>query len=156
VTVTTLADTDIIHFNDTAQTATFVVQLFEAGLGHTPTQATLSSMLSSGLTQPQLAEAFVASQAFANTNNGGVLVNPNAHASPTVVDSLFMNTLGHLPTQSTLAGYESLTNEQALVAFATSDTVANVVGSVVTSYVDSYGDGLIVSPGIPIDTVHFI
>lgn len=152
----TVASTDIIHFNDIPQMATFVVQLFEAGVGHTPTQATLSSMLSSALTQPQLAEAFVASQAYANTNNGGVLVNPNAPASPNVVDSLFMNTLGHLPTQSTLAGYEGLTNEQALVAFATSDTVANVIGSVVSSYVDNYGDGLVFNPGVPIEIVHFV
>jgi hypothetical protein len=93
---------------------------------------------------------------FANTNNGGVLVNPNAPASPNIVDSLFMNTLGHLPTQSTLAGYGGLTNEQALVAFATSDTVANVIGSAVTSYLNNYDDGGIFNPGAPIQIVHFI
>jgi hypothetical protein len=94
MTVTTVASADTVLFNDTAQMATFVVQMFEAGLGHTPTQATLSSMLSSGLTQSQPADAFVASQAFAGTNNGGALVNPNAPANPNVVDSLFIHTLG--------------------------------------------------------------
>jgi hypothetical protein len=75
-----------------------IVQMFEAGLGHTPSAATLTSMNASNLSDLQLAAAFVSSQAFANVNNGGVLINPNVTASPTVVDSLFQNTLGHHPT----------------------------------------------------------
>jgi len=81
-------------------------------------------------------------------NNGGLLVAPNAPAAASVIDSLFTNTLGHLPTAATLAGFEGLTNEQAFSAFVTSDTVSAVVGASVDSYVTSV-------LGSFIQTVHF-
>jgi membrane protein YqaA with SNARE-associated domain len=95
-------------------------------------------MVSSGLTDSQMAEAIVASQTFANVNNGGTLVNPDAPSSPAVVDSFFQQTLGHLPSAATLAGFSGLTNEQAFYAFATSATVTNVIGSAVTNFIDSH------------------
>jgi hypothetical protein len=113
-----------------------IVQMFEAGLGHTPSAATLTSMNASNLSDSQLAAAFVSSQAFANVDKSGVLLNPNAPASPTVVDNLFQNTLGHLPTAATLAGFEGLTNAQAFLAFVLSDTVSS--GNEVNTYVQDY------------------
>jgi hypothetical protein len=130
------------------QTLDPIVQMFEVGLGHTPTQMTLLSMNASNLTEAQLAAAFVSSEAFAAVNNGGVSVDPNAPASASVIDSLFMNTLGHIPTAATLAGFEGLTNEQAFSAFVTSDTVSAVVGASVDSYVTNV-------LGSILGTVHF-
>ena len=65
-----------------------------------------------------------------------------------VIDSLFVNTLGHLPTAATLAGFEGLTNEQAFSAFVNSDRVSAVVGTSVDSYVTSV-------LGSFIQTIHF-
>ena len=90
------------------------------------------------LSNAQLAAAFVSSQAFANVNNAGVLLNPNVTASLAVVESLFQNTLGHHPTAATLAGFEGMTNAQAFLAFALSDTVSSVVGNEVNTYVQDY------------------
>jgi hypothetical protein len=64
-----------------------IVQMFEVGLGHTPTQTTLLAMNASNLTEAQLAAAFVSSEAFAAVNNGGVLVDPSAAAAASVIDS---------------------------------------------------------------------
>lgn len=115
-----------------------VAQMFEVGVGHLPTWSTLQSMVSSGLTDAHMAEAIVASQTFALVNNGGTLVNPNAPSSAAVVDSFFQQTLGHLPSAATLAGFSGLTNEQAFYAFATSATVTNVLGSAITSFIDAH------------------
>ena len=117
--------------------ATAVVQMFETGLGHNPSATTLTSMTSSGLTESQLAAAFVSSQAFADVNTGGVRVDPNAPANPTVINSLFQHNLGHLPTDATLANFKGLTNEQAFLAIATSnssDTNSSVFNSYLTRY----------------------
>jgi hypothetical protein len=129
---------DLVISGDPLGSYSHIVQMFEAGLGHTPSAATLTSMNASNLNEAQLAAAFVSSQAFANVNNGGVLLNPDAPASPIVVDSLFQNTLGHFPTAATLAGFEGLTNAQAFWAFALSDTVSSVVGNEVNTYVQDY------------------
>ena len=115
--------------------------MFEVGIGHLPTWATLQSMVASGLTDTQMATAIVASETFAQVNNGGTLVNPNAPSSAAVVDSFFQQTLGHLPTAATLAGFSGLTNEQAFYAFATSATVANILGSAITSFIDAHYTG---------------
>lgn len=141
-----------------------VAQMFDAALGHLPTWATLTGMLSAGLNDVQLAEAIVASQAFAETNNGGALVDPNASAAPGIIDHLFMTTLGHLPTASTLAGFEGMTNEQAFYAFTTSDTVSNAIGLTASNFVamnySSAASTLIDTPsltflGISPDNIHF-
>ncbi len=113
-----------------------VVQMFEAALGHGPTSATLASMVESNLTESQLASAIVSSQTFANVNNGGVLLDPNAPASAGLIDVLFLNDLGHPPSVATLAEFDGMTNAQAFLAFATSDTVtqalaANVQASII-------------------------
>ena len=55
-----------------------VLQMFELAFGHLPTAPTLASMVQSELTVTQLSAAVVASQTFANTYNGGVLMDPNA------------------------------------------------------------------------------
>jgi hypothetical protein len=141
-----------------------VAQMFDAALGHLPTWATLTGMMSSGLSDVQLAEAIVSSQAFAETNNGGALVDPNASAAPGIIDHLFMTTLGHLPTASTLAGFEGMTNEQAFYAFATSDTVSNAIGAAASNFVaanyDSAASIVSSTPGLTLlgispDNVHF-
>jgi hypothetical protein len=102
------------------------VQALEAG-------APATAISSSNLSDSQIAAAFVSSQGFANVNNGGLPVNPNAPASANVVDSLFQTTLDHLPTAATLAGFEGLTNAEAFLEFALSPTVSSVVGIDVNS-----------------------
>lgn len=104
-----------------------VVEMFTLALGHIPTSATLSSMVHANLSEPSLASAFISSQAFANVYDGGAPLNPNAPVSADMIDALFINNLGHPPSVATLAGFESLTNEQALVAFATSETVTQAL-----------------------------
>jgi hypothetical protein len=118
--------------------AAVVVQMFETGLGHNPTATTLTSMSASGLTEPQLAAAFVSSQAFADVNNDGVLVDPGAPASVTVIDNLFQHKLGHPPTKATLAGFNGLTNEQAFLAIVTSDSSDAWQSSVFDTYLTRY------------------
>lgn len=136
--VTGSTSSDQITLADPLLSYSHIVQMFEVGLGHAPSVTTLTSMNATNLTDAQLAAAFVSSQAFANVNNGGALLNPNAPASPTVVDDLFQNNLGHLPTAATLSGFEGLTNAQAFLAFALSDTASSVVGTQVNSYVQDY------------------
>lgn len=140
----------------------FVGQMFNAALGHLPTWTTLSSMVSSGLTDVQLAIAIVSSQAFADTNNGGIPVDPNGPVNSSVVDSLFQHTLGHLPTQATLEGFEGMTNEQAFYAFATSDTVSNATGVTVNNFVMTNYVNVVEIEGTPLqllgispENVHF-
>ena len=112
-----------------------VLQFFDAALGHMPSQVTMASMVSSNLTEPQLASALVSSQAFANLYNGGSPLDPNGPVSPTVITDLFINALGHPPSASTLVGFEGLTNEQAFLAFASSDTVSNALTTNVQAYI---------------------
>jgi hypothetical protein len=100
-----------------------VMQMFDAAIGHVPTFETLGSVVSSNLTALQLATDLVSSQAFANLYNGGALMDPNAPVSHDPVTALFINALGHAPTPATLAGFDGMTNEQAFLAFAASDTV---------------------------------
>jgi predicted membrane protein len=128
---------DLVNINPLGSYS-HIVQMFEAGLGHAPSAMTLTSMNASNLSNAHLAAAFVSSQAFANVNNAGVLLNPNVTASLAVVESLFQNTLGHHPTAATLAGFEGMTNAQAFLAFALSDTVSSVVGNEVNTYVQDY------------------
>jgi len=111
-----------------------VVQMFDVALGHAPTQATLASIVSSQLTEPQLVSAFVSSQAFANVNNDGVLLNPNSLVTPEIVDTLFIQGLGHPPTISTLDSFNGLTVAQAFFAFVTSQTISTALASEVASY----------------------
>ena len=93
------------------QTLDPIVQMFEAGLGPTPTQPLCFRWPLRDSLSPNSPAAFVSS--VAAVNNGGVLVDPNAPAVAGVIDSRFMNTLRHLPAAATLAGFEGLTNEQA-------------------------------------------
>jgi hypothetical protein len=129
------------------QTLDPIVQMFEIGLGPTPTQPLCFRWPLRDSLSPNSPAAFVSS--VAAVNNGGVLVDPNAPAAGGVIDSRFMNTLGHLPAATTLAGFEGLTNEQAFSAFVNSDTVSAVVGASINSYVP----GVL---GSILQTVHFI
>ncbi len=126
------AVSDIVSLPEVQTEVVPVVQMFEAALGHGPTSATLASMVESNLTESQLASAVVSSQTFANVNNGGVLLNPNAPASASLIDVLFINDLGHPPSVATLAGFDGMTNEQAFLAFATSATVTQALAGTVT------------------------
>ena len=111
-----------------------IVQMFEVALGHAPTQATLASMVSSQLTEPQLTSAFVSSQAFANVYNDGLLLNPNSLVTSGFVDALFIHGLGHPPTVATLDGFNGLTVAQALLAFVTSQAASTALANEVNSY----------------------
>jgi hypothetical protein len=128
------AAADIITLPQVQALVVPVVEMFLLSTGanpHAPTSATLSSIVSSGLSEPQLATAFVSSQVFADNYNGGVLLNPNALVSAGMVDALFLNGLGHPPTAATEAGFAGLTNVQAFVEFATSPTTTAAQASTV-------------------------
>ena len=56
-----------------------IVSMFDLALGHDPSAATLSSMVSGARLWRRLAAAFVASASFANVYNGGLFLNPNTH-----------------------------------------------------------------------------
>ena len=111
-----------------------VAQMFDAALGYFPADPTLVAMVKSSLTEPQLATAIVSSQAFANVNNGGVLLDPNAAVSDSLVEALFIRDLGHVPSAATLAGFNGMTNAQAFLAFATSDAVTQTLATNVQGY----------------------
>jgi hypothetical protein len=100
-----------------------IVTMFDLALGHDPTSATLSSIVQTNLSQAGLAADFVASQAFANVYNGGVLLNPNTvvtSANDSIITALFVNGLGHAPTQATLNGFHGLTLATAFLEFSQS------------------------------------
>ena len=85
--------------------------------------------------EPQLASAIsVSSQAFASVNNGGVLLDPNAAVSDSLVEALFVRDLGHTPSAATVAGFNGMTNAQAFLAFATSDAVSQTLATNVQGY----------------------
>ena len=111
-----------------------VAQMFDAALGYFPADPTLVAMVKSSLTEPQLATAIVSSQAFANVNNGGVLLDPNAAVSDSLVEALFIRDLGHVPSAATLAGFNGMTNAQAFLAFVTSDAVTQTLATNVQGY----------------------
>lgn len=136
-----------------------VAQMFDVALGYFPLQKTLASMVASDLTELQLATALVSSQAFANVNNGGVLLDPNQPVSAGLVDALFINTLGHPPSVATLDGFEGLTNAQAFLAFATSDAVSNSIAPNVQGYltgVVTLATGIIGFDPLPADAVGIV
>jgi hypothetical protein len=105
-----------------------VLQMFDAAFGYMPLQPTLSSMVSSNLTETSLASALVSSQTFANLYNEGVALDPNAPASDDLIEALFIRDLGHAPSVATLAGFDGLSNAQAFLEIATSDAVSNALG----------------------------
>ena len=111
---------DLISLPEVQSRVVPALQMFDLATGHQPTDQTLSGIVSSGLTQLQLADAFVSSSTFANFYNGGVPVDPNAPVTTSLVDSMFLIGLGHLPTTATEHGFTGLTNEQAFLAIATS------------------------------------
>ena len=82
-----------------------ILQMFHFAFGHFPSAATLASMVDTGLTVPELAAAIVASQTFANTYNGGALIDPNAPVTASIVETLYSEALGHAPTTATLDGW---------------------------------------------------
>jgi hypothetical protein len=108
--------------------------MFEAAFGRAPTPATLTSMVSSQLTEPQLAAAFVSSQAFANVYNDSAPLNPISPITAGVVESLFIRVLGHPPTAATLEGFSGLTTADAFLAFVTSQAATTALYSNVDTF----------------------
>jgi polysaccharide biosynthesis protein PslG len=113
-----------------------ILQMFELALGYFPSAATLASMVQTGLSVPQLAAAFVASQAFANIYNGGTLLNPNAPVTAAIVEALYSEGLGHAPTPATLNGWltSGLTIAQAFEEMVTSQSYFETTQSSIEGY----------------------
>ena len=101
-----------------------ILQMFDLAFGYLPSAGTLASMVDSELTLPQLAAAIVGSQTFANTYNGGTLINPNSPVTAGIVEALYSQALGHAPTQATLNGWlnSGLTVAQAFQDMVTSQS----------------------------------
>ena len=123
-----------------------VLQMFDLGFGHFPGAATLASMARTGLTLPRLAAAVVASQTFADTYNGGALINPNSPLTAGIVDAFYSQALGHAPTQETLNGWldGGLTVVQAFLAMVVSQSYFETAQPAIEQYlttaaVDSAG-----------------
>jgi hypothetical protein len=113
-----------------------ILQMFELAFGYFPSAATLASMVDAGLTVPQLAAAIVASQAFANTYNGGALIDPNAPVTAAIVEALYSEALGHAPTTATLDGWltSGLTIAQAFEEMVTSQSYFETTQSSIEQY----------------------
>ena len=113
-----------------------ILQMFELAFGYFPSAATLASMVDTGLTVPQLAAAIVASQAFANTYNGGALIDPNAPVTAAIVEALYSEALGHAPTTATLEGWltSGLTIAQAFEEMVTSQSYFETTQSSIEQY----------------------
>jgi hypothetical protein len=113
-----------------------ILQMFELAFGHFPSAATLASMVDTGLTVPQLGAAVVASQTFANTYNGGALIDPNAPVTAAIVEALYSEALGHAPTQATLEGWltSGLTIAQAFEEMVTSQSYFETTQSSIEQY----------------------
>ena len=79
-----------------------ILQMFDLALGHLPSASTLASLVDSALTLPDLAAAVVGSQTFANTYNGGTLIDPNSPVTAGIVEALYTQALRHPPSQATL------------------------------------------------------
>ena len=99
-----------------------ILQMFDLAFGHFPSAATLASMVDSDLALPELAVAVVGSQTFANTYNGGALIDPNSPVTAGIVEALYTQALGHAPSQTTLNGWlnSGLTVALAFQAMVTS------------------------------------
>jgi len=112
-----------------------ILAMFDLSLGHDPTSATLSSMVESGLTEQQIADAFVEDATFAATYYNGENFNSSTiidSANSGIITALFLNGLGHAPTLSTLEGFFGLTLGQAFLAFTQSNAIA-VTGTINSS-----------------------
>lgn len=125
---------DIVTLPEVQTEVAPIVQMFEAAFGRGPAEPTLASMVSSHLTEPQLATAFVSSQSFANVYNSGILLNPNSLSNSGIVESLFIRVLDHPPTTATLEGFSGLTIAQAFQAFVTSQTATATLSNNVDTY----------------------
>ena len=125
---------DIVALPEVQAEVAPIVQMFEAAFGRAPSPTTLASMVSSQLTEPQLAAAFVSSQAFASVYNNGIPLNPNSPIPAGVVDSLFIRVLDHPPTAATLEGFSGLTTAEAFLAFVTSQAATTALYSNVGTY----------------------
>jgi hypothetical protein len=121
------------------------LEMFQLAFGYFPQNASnLNSIVNSGLTLTQLSDAVVNSQTFANVFDDGVILNPNSVLVPgffgtNFIDALFQSSVGHLPTASTVAGFDGYTISQAFLAFVESQTYYNSQLSVMTQYLTELG-----------------
>jgi hypothetical protein len=113
-----------------------VLQMFNLAFGHFPSAATLTSMVDTGLTLPQLAAAIVGSQTFANTYDAGTLIDPNSSVTAGIVEALYNQALGHAPSQATLNGWlnSGLTVAQAFLDMVTSQSYVEATQPAVEQY----------------------
>jgi hypothetical protein len=126
-----------------------ILQMFDLAFGRFPNASTLSSMVSSDLTVAQLSEAVVASQTFANTYNGGTLLNPDAAVTAGIVEALYTQALGHAPTQSTLAQWlnSGLSIDQAFEAMVTSQSYLETTLPSLEQYLTTAASGVVGTSG---------
>jgi hypothetical protein len=147
---------DIVALPEVQAEVAPIVQMFEVAFGRDPIPQTLASMVSSQLTERELAAAFVSSQAFANVYSGGTLLNPNSSSDPGIVESLFIRVLDHPPTAATLAGFSGLTIAQAFQAFVTSQAVTAALSTNVATYLTQtveLGSGVVIMQSETVDLI---
>ena len=122
-----------------------VLQMFELAFWHLPTATTLASMVQSELTVTQLSTAVVASQTFANTYNGGVLMDPNAPVTGSVVETLYTQALGHAPTQATLNSWlnSGLSTAEAFQEMVTSQSYFQTTQASLQQYLSAAADNAV-------------
>jgi hypothetical protein len=121
-----------------------ILRMFDLAFGRFPNATTLASMVSSDLDVMQLSEAVVASQTFANTYNGGTLLNPDAPVTAGIVEALYTQALGHAPTQSTLAQWlnSGLSIEQAFDSMVTSQSYLETTLPSIEQYLTTAASGV--------------
>jgi hypothetical protein len=126
-----------------------ILQMFDLAFGYFPTAATLVSMVQSDLTVSQLSEAVVASQVFANTYNGGILLDPDASVTAGIVQTLYSEALGHAPTQATLSQWlnSDLSTAQAFQEMVTSQSYLETALPSIEQYLTTAASGIIGGSG---------
>ena len=122
-----------------------VLQMFELAFGHLPTATTLASMVQSELTVTQLSAAVVASQTFANTYDGGILMDPKAPVTASVIETLYTQALGHAPTQATLNSWlnSGLSTAEAFQEMVTSQSYFQTTQAGLQQYLSAAADNAV-------------
>ena len=142
---TTVMSTAVIDSAEAFTNVYPILQMFDLAFGYFPTATTLASMVQSDLTVSQLSEAVVASQVFANTYNGGTLLNPDAPVTAAIVETLYTEALGHAPTQWTLSQWlnSDLSIAQAFQEMVTSQTYLESTLPNIEQYLSTAANGFI-------------
>jgi hypothetical protein len=122
-----------------------VVQIIDLATGNLPTAAQLSGWVAAtelGVSLDQMATAFVASSAFADTYNNGTAIDPNAPITASIVGAIIQNATGVAATAAQVSAWVSSgeTVDQVFVDFALGDQYTAASQSAIEQYLTAAAD----------------